>query len=105
MKMMLNDRRPVAVAFTDEDVIVTLSDGSKVSNPLSWHRWLAQAEAQQRENYVMGQDSILWPDLDEGLDIEGMLRGIKPKQPRSVATATNQPSSHYMQLFRKYIGE
>ena len=84
MKSMLSNRHPIAIAFTDEDVIVTLSDGSRVSNPLSWHWWLAQAAPQQRENYVMGRDSILWPDLDEGLDIEGMLRGIKPKQPRSV---------------------
>jgi hypothetical protein len=86
MNSMLSDRRPVAVDFTDEDVIVTLSDGSKVSNPLLWHVWLVQATPQQRENHLMGRDSILWPDLDEGLDIEGMLRGIKPKQPRSIAT-------------------
>lgn len=86
MKTILSDRRPTAVTLTDEDVIVTLSDGSKVSNPLSWHRWLEQALPQQRETYVIGRDSILWPDLDEGLDIEGMLRGIKPKQPRPVAT-------------------
>ena len=83
-KSLLNNRRPVDVTFTD-DVIVTLSDGSKVSNPLSWHWWLEQATTEQRANYILGRDSILWPDLDEGLDIEGMLRGIKPKQPRQIA--------------------
>jgi hypothetical protein len=81
MEQMLSNRRPTAVDFTEEDVIVTLSDGTKVSNPLTWHGWLEQATAQQRQNFVLGRDSILWPDLDEGLDIEGMLRGIKPKQP------------------------
>jgi hypothetical protein len=85
MESLLNKRRPVAIAFVDGDVIVTLSDGSKVSNPLSWHGWLEQATPEQRANYLMGSDSILWPDLDEGLDIEGMLRGIKPKQPHSIS--------------------
>lgn len=86
MKTILNNRRPTAITFTDQDVIVTLSDGSRVSNPLSWHWWLEQASPQERQNYVIGRDSILWPNLDEGLDIEGMLRGIKPRQPRPVAT-------------------
>jgi hypothetical protein len=84
MESILNNRRPVAVTFTDEDVIVTLSDGTKVSNPLSWHWWLEQATPEQRANVEYYSDSVDWPDLDEGLDIEGMLRGIKPKQPRSV---------------------
>jgi hypothetical protein len=82
MKSLLSKRRPVDVAFTQSDVTVVLSDGSKVSNPLSWHWWLEQATTEQRENYILGSDSILWPELDEGLDVEGMLRGIKPKQPR-----------------------
>ena len=82
---ILNNRRPVEVAFTDHDVVVTLSDGSKVSNPLSWHWWLEQATPEQRANMEFYSDSVDWPDLDEGLDIEGMLRGIKPKQPRPIA--------------------
>lgn len=84
MESILNNRRPVAVNFTDEDVIVTLSDGTKVSNPLSWHWWLEQATPEERANVEYYSDSVDWPDLDEGLDVEGMLRGIKPKQPRSV---------------------
>lgn len=84
MESILSNRRPVEVTFTDEDVIVTLSDGTKVSNPLSWHWWLKQATPQQRANVEFYSDSIDWPDLDEGLDIEGMLRGIRPRQPRSV---------------------
>ena len=76
------ERVPIAVAFTDHDVIVTLSDGSTVGNPLHWHRWLAEATPEQRADYELYPDCILWDELDEGLDIEGMLRGIKPKQPR-----------------------
>ena len=82
---MLSKRRPVAVNFTEDEVTVILSDGSKISNPLDWHWWLNEATPAQRANHFMGSDSILWPDLDEGLDVEGMLRGIKPRRPRPVA--------------------
>jgi hypothetical protein len=82
---ILNERRPVAVNFADDEVIVTLSDGSKISNPLSWHGWLKQATPEQRAHYILGRESILWPDLDEGLDIEGMFRGVKPQHPRLIA--------------------
>ncbi len=43
MESILNNRRSVAVKFTDEDVIVTLLDETKVSNPLLGHWWLEQA--------------------------------------------------------------
>ena len=79
-QMLLSNRKPIAVTFTDEDVTVTLSDGTKVSNPLDWHWWLNDASPEQRANYELYSDAIVWPDLDEGLDIEGMLRGIKPRR-------------------------
>ena len=36
---------------------------------------------EQQANIELYADSIEWPDLDEGLDIEGMLRGIRPRFP------------------------
>lgn len=84
MDSLLAGRHPIGVEFAEDDVIVKLSDGTKISNPLAWHFWLKQASLAQQVNAVFGPYSIDWPDLDEGLDIEGMLRGIKPKQPRSV---------------------
>ncbi len=84
MENLLSNRQPVDITFTNEDVIVTLSDGSKVSNPLHWHWWLQEATPEQRSNYELYPDAIFWLELDEGLDIEGMLRGIKPKQPRLI---------------------
>ena len=32
--------RPVAVAFDSGNVIVTLADGRRISNPLAWFPWL-----------------------------------------------------------------
>jgi hypothetical protein len=84
-ELLQGNREPVAVQFSAEDVTVVFNDGSKVSNPLSWHPWLEQATPAQRAHYELYPDAIVWPDLDEGLDIEGMLRGIQPRQKRPVA--------------------
>jgi len=70
--------RPFAVHFTPDTVTVTLADGRVIGNPLSWHPWLQAATDAQRENVEFNPFDVWWIDLDEGLDIEGMLRGIKP---------------------------
>jgi hypothetical protein len=70
--------RPVAVRFDDQTVWVTLADGRIIGNPLEWHSWLAEATAEQRTNRELRAFSVDWPDLDNGLDIEGMVRGIRP---------------------------
>lgn len=77
--MTLNKRRAIDITFSVDDIIVTLSDGSKISNPLSWHPWLLTASESERQAYELYSDAILWLNLDEGIDIEGMLRGIRPK--------------------------
>jgi hypothetical protein len=49
-----------------------------IGNPLAWHPWLAAAAPEQRANVELNPFDVWWTDLDEGLDIEGMLRGIRP---------------------------
>ena len=75
--------RPVSVAIdTDQNLVsVTLADGRIISNPLDWHSWLASATPEQQANVVYDYFSVDWPDLDEGLDIQGMLEGVRPKAP------------------------
>ncbi|MBI1281610.1 MAG: DUF2442 domain-containing protein [Anaerolineaceae bacterium] len=73
--------RPVAVLIHDSLVSVTLADGRIISNPLNWHPWLAQATEQQQAHVEYHAFSVDWPDLDEGLDIQGMLQGIRPVTP------------------------
>lgn len=81
--------RPVAVSIHSGKVWVTLADGRTIANPLDWHPWLAEATPDQQANVELGVFSVDWPDLDEGLDIEGMLRGIRPHQPRSSESAAS----------------
>lgn len=70
---------PVKVEITDGLVSVTLADGRIISNPLDWHPWLRDASPEAQAHYELRAFSVDWPDLDEGLDIEGMLRGIHSK--------------------------
>lgn len=84
MTMLQNDSKPVDVYFTETKITVILEDRREISNPLSWFPWLEKATEAQRVNFELWPFSIDWPDLDEGLDIEGMLRGIKPRYPQVV---------------------
>ena len=76
----------MSVDLTDTDIVVTLANDRVVRNPLSWHPWLAQATTAQRQHYELSTFSIDWPELDEGLDVEGMIRGIPsdPEQRRAI---------------------
>jgi hypothetical protein len=80
--------RPVDIVIRDEKVWVTLADGRIIANPLAWHPWLANATVQQREHVELTPFSVYWPDLDEGLDVEGMLRGIRPRPASSAEEAS-----------------
>ncbi len=82
--------RPVAVEFTEDTVWVTLADGRVIGNPLAWHPWLMTATSEQRANVELNPFDLWWPDLDEGLDVEGMLRGIRPIINASATTAATR---------------
>ncbi len=61
-----------------EDVLsVDLVDGRTISVPLAWYPRLLHATAAQRGNWrIAGAGfGIHWPDLDEDLSTEGLLRG------------------------------
>ena len=65
------------IRFTEDELVVSLVDGRTISAPLVWFPRLASATAQQLENYELLGDGegIHWPDVDEDLSIEGLLRG------------------------------
>lgn len=60
-------------------VFVTLADGRVIGNPLAWYPWLAEATPEQQANVEMYILSAYWPDLDDGLDVVEMLKGIPPR--------------------------
>jgi hypothetical protein len=77
------DSRVKAVEVTDEMITAQLADGRVISVPLAWSWRLLQATRTQRANYEIIGDGqgIHWPDLDEDLSAEGMLRGAPARPP------------------------
>ncbi len=73
--------RPVAVEIKNGLVLVTLADGRVIGNPLDWHPWLANATPEQQAHVELHPYSVDWTDLDEGLDIQGMLMGVHEQAP------------------------
>jgi hypothetical protein len=72
-----SDARAVAVSITDRDLVVDLADGRRISAPLAWYPRLARAAPDQRRNWRLMGDGvgIHWPDVDEDLSVDGLLRG------------------------------
>ncbi|MGQ9586208.1 MAG: DUF2442 domain-containing protein [Anaerolineae bacterium] len=65
------------VRFTEDTLVVDLFDGRTISVPLAWYPRLLHATAEQRANWETcgGGYGIHWPEIDEDLSTEGLLRG------------------------------
>ena len=72
------------VRVTDEAIVADLVDGRTISVPLAWSWRLMEAAPEQRANWeIIGDgEGIRWPEIDEDISIEGMLRGIPARRPR-----------------------
>jgi hypothetical protein len=66
------------VKSTSTKLHVILVDGREISVPLEWYPRLLKATPKQRANYrLIGEGTgIHWPDIDEDLDLEGILGGF-----------------------------
>ena len=66
------------VRFTHAVLIVDLLDGRTISVPLVWYPRLLSATPAQRANWRVagGGFGIHWPDVDEDLSTEGLVRGV-----------------------------
>ena len=65
------------VHFTEDALGVDLMDGRTITVPLAWYPRLLHATPEQREHWRIcgGGYGIHWPDIDEDLSTEGLLRG------------------------------
>jgi len=71
------------VRFTEDTIAVDLIDGRTIIVPLAWYPRLLNATSEQLRNWrISGAGyGIHWPDLDEDLSTEGLLRGA-PSAPQ-----------------------
>ena len=85
MQNDLVDIRAKSVAVDDERIVVELMDGRAIAAPVAWFPRLAAAAPAQRANWRLagGGYGIHWPDIDEDLSTEGLLRGAPA--PRAAA--------------------
>jgi hypothetical protein len=71
------DERIDNVRFDDDRLVVDLKDGRTIAVPLAWYPRLFTAKETQRNNWQISGAGygIHWPEIDEDLSIEGLLRG------------------------------
>ncbi len=65
------------IDYTEDELIVSLVDGRKISVPLAWFPRPANATKEQLSNReILGDgQGIHWPDIDEDLGVSGLLKG------------------------------
>ena len=79
----LTEPRILSVNVTHEAIVAHLADGRVVSVPLGWSWRLTDATPEQRTHWEIIGDGqgVHWPDVDEDISVEGMLRGVPAKRP------------------------
>ncbi len=68
--------RVLNVRVTDDTISVDLYDGRTITVPLVWYPRLLHASSEQRANWeIAGAGYVInWPDIDEDLSAQGLLR-------------------------------
>ena len=71
------DERVSSVRSDEDALSVDLVDGRTITVPLAWYPRLLNATQAQREHWEPsgGGYGIHWPEIDEDLSTEGLLRG------------------------------
>jgi len=71
------DERVRGVRSDEDTLTVDLMDGRSITAPLTWYPRLLNATQEQRDHWEAsgGGYGIHWPDIDEDLSTEGLLRG------------------------------
>jgi hypothetical protein len=73
----ITDERVSSVECSNDELSVRLVDGRTITVPLAWYPRLLNATSDQRRHWQIagGGYGIHWPDVEEDLSTEGLLRG------------------------------
>lgn len=73
------------VLVNESSLTVGLADGRTISVPLAWYPRLLHGKTDERNNWqlVAHGEGIHWPDLDEGVSVENLLRGKRSAESAS----------------------
>jgi len=66
-----------SVTFDEDMMHVLLTDGRRISAPITWFPLLLKASPEQRMKCEIGSGgtSLHWPELDEDLSVAGLMAG------------------------------
>ena len=87
------------VRVSEESLTVELNDGRSVSVPVAWYPRLAEGRAAERRRWELVGSGIgvHWPDLDEDISVEALLRGERsgesPESLRRWRATRRRPAS------------
>ena len=78
------DERVKDIRCDDDALTVDLFDGRTITVPLAWYPRLLHATPEQRAKWRVcgGGYGIHWPDINEDLSTEGLLRGAPSPEAR-----------------------
>jgi len=65
------------VHISEDALSIDFMDGRTINVPMAWYPRLLHATPKQRKNWQIsgGGYGIHWPDVDEDISTEGLLRG------------------------------
>jgi hypothetical protein len=92
------DERVLDVEFSDDSLSVSLRDGRIITVPLAWYPRLLNAKPAQRRNWEIagGGYGLHWPDLDEDLSTEGLLRGAPAPKTLAGGEHAHNPQTRHL---------
>jgi Protein of unknown function (DUF2442) len=70
------------VDCSETELTVLLKDGRRIFAPLSWLPRLLEATPAQRAGWQIMPfgDAIEWPEIDEHVNVKGLLRASPPRR-------------------------
>ena len=77
MSTLLAEVRAQNLVVTEDSLIVDLSDGRSMTVPLAWYPRLIHGTTEERNTWrwIGDREGIHWPDLDEDISVENLIRG------------------------------
>ncbi len=93
------ESRITRVEVTDETITARLIDGRVISVPLAWSWRLSDATPAQRANWELIGDGhgVHWPEIDEDISADGMLRGVPAHRPKTALGRKGRPANKPLQ--------
>ena len=79
--------RIVKVSCTQDSVCAALADGRTICAPLAWFPRLLHATPEQLSRFQIAGAGygIHWPEIDEDVSVEGLLRGAPASRRSSIS--------------------